>query len=122
VSCFIGPRSSSPFALGTAAGDLATEALGLGFQLGVFVFGVLIAFVAVFYSLGANSVLTIWLVYILTRPLGASLGDLLSQARHYGGVGLGTIHTSLAFLTVIVALVALVTFEGDRAESVDPAE
>jgi uncharacterized membrane-anchored protein len=110
------------FALGTAAGDLATEALGLGFQLGVMVFGVLIAFVAVFYTLGINPVLTFWLAYILTRPLGASLGDLLSQSRHYGGVGLGTIHTSLAFLMVIVALVARVTFERDRTESVDPAE
>jgi uncharacterized membrane-anchored protein len=95
------------FALGTAAGDLATEALGLGFQLGVVVFCVLIAFIAVFYTLGVNP---------------ASLGDLLSQSRHYGGAGLGTIHTSLAFLTVIVALVAWVTFEGDRAESADAAE
>jgi uncharacterized membrane-anchored protein len=86
------------------------------------VFGVLIAFVAVFYTLGINPVLTFWLAYILTRPLGASLGDLLSQSRHYGGVGLGTIHTSLAFLMVIVALVARVTFERDRTESVDPAE
>ena len=85
-------------------------------------FAVLIAFIAVFYSLGVNPVLTFWLAYILTRPLGASLGDLLSQSRHYGGVGLGTIHTSLAFLTVIVALVAWMTFEGDRAESADPAE
>jgi uncharacterized membrane-anchored protein len=110
------------FVLGTAAGDLATEALGLGFQLGVVVFCILIAFIAVFYSLGVNPVLTFWLAYILTRPLGASLGDLLSQSRHYGGVGLGTIHTSLAFLTVIVALVAWVTFEGERTESADPAE
>src|SRR6266478_1842101 len=100
------------FALGTAAGDLATEALGLGSQLGVVVFGVLIAFIVVFYTLGVNPVLTFWLAYILTRPLGASLGDLLSQSRNYGGVGLGTIHTSLAFLTVIIALVAWVTFEG----------
>ncbi|WP_024505996.1 membrane protein [Bradyrhizobium sp. ARR65] len=110
------------FALGTAAGDLATEALGLGFRLGVIVFGVLIAFVAVFYTLGVNSVLTFWLAYILTRPLGASLGDLLSQSRHYGGVGLGTVHTSLAFLTVIIALVAWMTFEGDRTEGADPAQ
>jgi uncharacterized membrane-anchored protein len=110
------------FALGTAAGDLATEALGLGFQLGVMVFGVLIAFVAVFYTLGINPVLTYWLAYILTRPLGASLGDLLSQSRHDGGVGLGTIHTSLTFLTVIVALVVWVTFEGDRTERADAAE
>jgi uncharacterized membrane-anchored protein len=109
------------FALGTAAGDLATEALGLGFQLGVVVFGVLIAAIAIFYSLGVNPVLTFWLAYILTRPLGASLGDLLSQSRNYGGVGLGTVHTSLVFLTVIIALVAWVTFERGGAEKADPA-
>jgi len=109
------------FALGTAAGDLATEALGLGFQLGVIAFGALIALIATAYYLGANPVLTFWLAYILTRPLGASLGDLLSQSRGYGGVGLGTIYTSIAFLTVIVALVVWVTFEGDRAGKADPA-
>src|SRR5579872_505581 len=60
------------FALGTAAGDLATEALGLGFQLGVLVFGLLIGLIAAAYYLGADAVLTFWLGYILTRPLGAS--------------------------------------------------
>jgi uncharacterized membrane-anchored protein len=107
------------FALGTAAGDLATEALGLGFQLGVIVFAVLIAAITFAYRLGANPVLTFWLAYILTRPLGASLGDLLSQSRNYGGAGLGTIYTSLAFLTVIVALVAWVSFEGEHASNAD---
>jgi len=109
------------FALGTAAGDLATEALGLGFQLGVVVFGALIALIATAYYLGADPVLTFWLAYILSRPLGASLGDLLSQSKGYGGVGLGTVYTSIAFLTVIVALVIWVTFEGDRAAKADPA-
>src|SRR5262249_48989530 len=103
------------FALGTAAGDLATEALGLGFQLGVVAFGAAIVAVALAWELGADPVLTFWLAYILTRPLGASLGDLLSQSRDYGGMGLGTIQTSIAFLTVIVGLVAWVTFEGDGA-------
>jgi uncharacterized membrane-anchored protein len=97
------------FALGTAAGDLATEALGLGFTLGTAVCGALIAAIALAYYLGANAVLTFWLAYILTRPLGASLGDLLSQAREYGGLGLGTIYTSLGFLTVIIALVACIS-------------
>lgn len=97
------------FALGTAAGDLATEALGLGFRVGVLAFGALIAVIAVAYRVGANAVLAFWLAYILTRPLGASLGDLLSQSRTYGGLGLGTINTSIAFLTIIVALVAFVT-------------
>jgi len=108
------------FALGTAAGDLATEALGLGFQLGVIAFGALIAVIALTYYLGANPVLTFWLGYVLTRPLGASLGDLLSQSRTYGGLGLGTIYTSIGFLTVIVALVAWVSFEDQRNGKTDP--
>jgi uncharacterized membrane-anchored protein len=103
------------FALGTAAGDLATEALGLGFNLGVVVFGALIAAIAVAYCAGANAVLTFWIVYILTRPLGASLGDLLSQAHEYGGLGLGTVYTSIGFLAVIVALVALTTVRANGA-------
>jgi uncharacterized membrane-anchored protein len=109
------------FALGTAAGDLATEALGLGFQLGVIIFSVLIAFIAIAYNLGVPPVPAFWLAYILTRPLGASLGDLLSQSRSYGGVGLGTIITSIVFLTVIVALVAWLTFEDDRERTTGPA-
>jgi uncharacterized membrane-anchored protein len=93
------------FALGTAAGDLATEALMMGFNLGVLTFGALMAAIAAAYYLGANAVLTFWIAYILTRPLGASLGDLLSQAQSNGGLGLGTVHTSLAFLVVIASLV-----------------
>ena len=93
------------FALGTAAGDLATEALQLGFQVGVIVFGALIAVATFAYYRGADPILTFWLAYIMTRPLGASLGDLLSQSRTYGGFGLGTIVTSMVFLGVIVLLV-----------------
>ena len=104
------------FALGTAAGDLATEALGLGFNVGVVAFGALIAAIAAAYYLGANAVLTFWLAYILTRPLGASLGDLLSQARAYGGLGLGTVYTSVAFLIVIIALVTFVSFDARRVQ------
>lgn len=103
------------FALGTAAGDLATEAVGLGFNLGVVVFGGLIALVAAAYRYDADAVLCFWLAYILTRPLGASLGDLLSQSREYGGLGFGTISTSVGFLTVIVALVAFLSFEREDA-------
>ncbi len=102
------------FALGTAAGDLATEELGLGFDLGVLVFSALIAVVALAYQLGADAVLTFWIAYILTRPLGASVGDLLSQSSDYGGLGLGTVYTSLGFLTVIVALVAYLS-RGERS-------
>jgi uncharacterized membrane-anchored protein len=109
------------FALGTAAGDLATEALGLGFPIGVLAFGALIAITAGAFYAGLNAVLAFWIAYILTRPLGASLGDLLSQSREYGGLGLGTIYTSIGFLAVIIALVALLTLTGaDRTRSPQP--
>lgn len=94
------------FALGTASGDLATEAVGLGFTWGVVVFGALIATTYAAWRLGGNAVLTFWIGYILTRPFGAALGDLLTQAKAYGGLGLGALWTSAIFLTVIVLLVA----------------
>ena len=98
------------FALGTAAGDLATEALGLGFVWGAVAFGALIAVAYAAWRFGGNAVLTFWLAYILTRPFGAALGDLLTQARAYGGLGMGAMWTSALFLTVIVALVAAAQF------------
>jgi len=103
------------FALGTAAGDLATEALGLGFQLGVIVFGVLIALTVLAFYWRANTVLTFWIAYILTRPLGAALGDLLSQAKTYGGLGLGAMLTSVIFLVVIIGLVAIAQRNANQA-------
>ena len=104
------------FALGTAAGDLATEALGLGFTVGVVVFSAMIAALAAAWYLGANPVLTFWLAYIVTRPLGASLGDLLSQSREYGGLGLGAVSTSAFFLSIIIVLVAWISWRPPAAE------
>ena len=98
------------FALGTASGDLATEAAGLGFTVGVVVFSGLIAAIYLACWLGADPVLCFWLAYILTRPLGASLGDLLSQSTTYGGLGWGTVVTSTVFLAVIVLLVGALTY------------
>lgn len=95
------------FALGTAAGDLATEALGLGFSWGVVVFGTLIGITYAAWRMGGNAVLTFWISYILTRPFGAALGDLLTQAKAYGGLGIGAMWTSVLFLSVIVILVAV---------------
>jgi uncharacterized membrane-anchored protein len=103
------------FALGTAAGDLATEALSLGFTIGVLVFGALIGLITLGYHMGANAVLTFWLAYILSRPLGASFGDLLSQSQVYGGLGFGTIITSLAFLVIIVTLVTYLSYDLKRS-------
>lgn len=101
------------FALGTAAGDLATEALHLGFTWGVVIFGALIAATYMSWRLGGNAVLTFWMGYILTRPFGASLGDLLTQAKTYGGLGMGAMWTSALFLSVIVILVAFAQINMD---------
>ncbi|MGI5239957.1 COG4705 family protein [Dactylosporangium sp. CA-139066] len=93
------------FALGTAAGDLATEALNLGFRNGALIFGGLILATWIANRLGAGQVLTFWIAYVLTRPLGASLGDLLTQDKDLGGLALGASATSLLFLAAIVVLV-----------------
>jgi uncharacterized membrane-anchored protein len=94
------------FALGTAAGDLAAERLNLGYLVSALLFGGVIAAIAVaHFRFGLNAVLAFWLAYILTRPLGASLGDYLSQPATNGGLGLGTVGTSALFLLTILAVV-----------------
>ena len=94
------------FALGTAAGDLATEALSLGFRNGTLIFAGLILLTYLASRLGLNKVLAFWIAYVLTRPLGASLGDWLTQNQTLGGLGLGATVTSLLFFSVIIILVA----------------
>jgi uncharacterized membrane-anchored protein len=105
------------FALGTAAGDLVSERFGVGYWPTALIVALLIAAIAVSHKVfGANAILTFWIAYILTRPLGASLGDGLSQARADGGLGLGTTWTSVLFLAVILAVVTyLVVSKRDQA-------
>ena len=95
------------FALGTAAGDLVAEKADLGYGVSILIFGGVIALIAVaHFGLKVNAVLTFWLAYIMTRPLGASIGDFLSQKDpKYGGLGLGTTATSFIFLGCILVLV-----------------
>jgi uncharacterized membrane-anchored protein len=98
------------FALGTAAGDLISERLSVGYAWTLALFVVAIAVAAfLHYGVRANAVLTFWIAYILTRPLGASTGDLLSQTRHDGGLGLGTTVTSFIFLTAILVVVVFLS-------------
>ena len=98
------------FALGTAAGDLAAEGLHLGYAKSALIFGGLIGGVAVaHYAFRFNAIAAFWIAYILTRPFGASCGDLLSKPLTEGGVGLGTLGTSGIFLATILALVGYLT-------------
>jgi uncharacterized membrane-anchored protein len=94
------------FALGTSAGDLTAERLNLGYWVSAVLFAVLIAAVSVaHFRFGLKAVPAFWIAYVLTRPLGASLGDYLSQPTGDGGLGLGTVGTSGIFLVTILALV-----------------
>lgn len=105
------------FSLGTSAGDLIGEKLGLGYAWSVVLFLALIAAVyAAWRFLKLDAVLAFWAAYILTRPLGASTGDLLSQARQDGGLGLGSTWTSVVFLTAIVIMVVVETRRHARSK------
>lgn len=98
------------FALGTAAGDLVAEQFSLGYLATGILFGMIIASLSIgYFFLKLDPILGFWLVYIFARPLGASFGDLLSQPRNYGGLGLGTIVTSATFLAIICLIVVLMT-------------
>lgn len=107
------------FALGTAAGDLIAEKAGLGYWKSALMFA---AVIAVTYFAHArfklNAILAFWIAYILTRPLGASIGDYLSQSRDAGGLALGTTGTSILFLAAISSVVAYLTItKRDRIEA-----
>lgn len=98
------------FALGTAAGDLVSEQLALGYALSGFIFGAMIALITLgYFAFRLNAVLAFWSAYVLTRPLGASIGDFLTQAHKDGGLALSTTSVSIAFLLIIVGLVTYLT-------------
>jgi uncharacterized membrane-anchored protein len=109
------------FALGTAAGDLVAERFDVGYWPSAVLFAVLIGAVAVSHLVfRANAVLTFWIAYVLTRPLGASLGDGLSQPKADGGLGLGTTVTSVLFLVAIVAVVTYLSIS--KRDQLPPVE
>jgi uncharacterized membrane-anchored protein len=101
------------FALGTAAGDLIAERFSVGYWRAGLLFGGCIGLIALawrFWKL--NPILAFWMAYVLTRPLGASIGDYLSQPRADGGLSVGTTTTSFVFLGAIAAVVVYLTRTG----------
>ncbi|PKM38643.1 MAG: hypothetical protein CVV04_14330 [Firmicutes bacterium HGW-Firmicutes-9] len=99
------------FALGTASGDLMAETLGLGYLVtGLIVVAIVVA-ISIAWKLGLDSVLGFWIVYIMTRPLGASLGDYLTQPPKYSGLGLGATLTTAIFLTAILFTVVFLSIK-----------
>lgn len=106
------------FALGTAVGDLIAEKFGIGYYSTGILFGMIIASLAIgYWFLKLDPILGFWLAYIFTRPLGASIGDFLSQPGEYGGLGLGTTKTSIIFLLLIAITVVYMTLSHDGEET-----
>jgi uncharacterized membrane-anchored protein len=107
------------FALGTAVGDWTVELTGWGPGSSVLLPAGLIAAVFIAWRLGAGPVLSFWIAYILTRPLGANIGDFLGSGHHDGGLALGTLWTSVLFLgAILVTVVYLSVSKVDRTELV----
>lgn len=96
--------------LGTALGDFLADDSGLGFAGGALLISTLIGLViaATFYT-SISKVLLFWVAFVLTRPLGATVGDLLTKAHERGGFGFGTIGSSLVLATILVFFVLLAT-------------
>ncbi|CAN5686084.1 hypothetical protein BH11PAT2_BH11PAT2_04020 [soil metagenome] len=93
------------FALGTASGDLMAESLGLGYLTTGLIIAAVIAMFAIGWRVGLNAILSFWFIYIMTRPLGASIGDFLTQAPVNGGLGLGPTNTTIIFVLGIIGTV-----------------
>jgi uncharacterized membrane-anchored protein len=112
------------FALGTAAGDLVAEKFSIGYGPSIAIWGGAIAIITLaHFLLNLNAVLAFWMAYILTRPLGASIGDFMSQhSKKYGGLGLGTTGTSYIFLGCILVLVTYLSLtKRDQTPEPEPA-
>jgi uncharacterized membrane-anchored protein len=108
------------FALGTATGDWTLELTGWTPGKSVLLPAGLIALVCLAWRAGAGPVLSFWVAYILTRPLGANIGDYLGSPHADGGLGLGTFWTSILFLGAILLVVTYLSITGrDRTERVE---
>lgn len=109
------------FALGTAVGDWTIELTGWSPGAAVLLpLGLILAVLAA-WKLGAGPVLSFWVAYVLTRPLGANIGDFLGSSRTDGGLALGTLRTSVLFLGTILAVVVYLSVTGkDRTEALEP--
>jgi uncharacterized membrane-anchored protein len=109
---------SFTFALGTAAGDLTAETLGLGFVGSIVLFAVIMAVpVLGRWGFGLNSVIAFWFAYVVTRPLGASIADWLGKPARAGGVGLGDGPVAAVLLSLIAVLVFFIAIRRRTART-----
>ncbi|MGH3292297.1 MAG: hypothetical protein ACRDP7_10860 [Trebonia sp.] len=110
------------FAMGTALGDLFATTLHLGYLASAFVFAALICVPLIAWRLGVNAVLTFWVAYILTRPIGASFADFFGMPKDISGAGYG--HGAVSIVTLILTLACFIYLSRsgiDQPETGSPA-
>jgi uncharacterized membrane-anchored protein len=104
--------------LGTALGDWLADTAGFGYLGGALVFGTLLALTALLYfRSNISRVALFWAAFVLTRPLGATLGDLLDKPAAHGGLALSRPLASLVLALFVVACLAVVPQRAARSES-----
>jgi uncharacterized membrane-anchored protein len=98
--------------LGTALGDFLADSSGLGFMGGAILIGSLLAvIVLLYYFTKINRVVLFWIAFVLTRPFGATFGDVLTKPLEKGGLNLGTIGSSIVLASILIALVIYTTLK-----------
>ena len=101
--------------LGTALGDFLADNSGLGFAGGAILIGSLLAIIVLaFYFTKVSHVILFWLAFVLTRPFGATFGDLLTKSHEKGGLNFGTIGSSIILFSILAVLVVISIFKLNR--------
>jgi uncharacterized membrane-anchored protein len=101
--------------LGTAFGDYLADDSGLGFLGGAILIGSLLAIVVLAkYFTKISIVLLFWIAFVLTRPFGATFGDLLTKSAEKGGLNFGTTGSSLILFVILVILVVYTYFDKNK--------
>ncbi len=101
--------------LGTALGDFLADSSGLGFLGGAILIGSLLALVVLAYYLTqVNRVMLFWIAFVLTRPFGATFGDVLTKPVEKGGLNLGTIGSSIVLASILIVFIVYTTIKHKR--------
>ena len=107
--------------LGTALGDFLADDSGLGFAGGAILIGSLLALVVlgVFFT-RLSKVLLFWVAFVLTRPFGATMGDVLTKSHEQGGLNFGTVGSSAILAAILVICILLTTLNERRRAGAVP--
>ncbi|MBE9093432.1 MULTISPECIES: hypothetical protein [unclassified Tychonema] len=108
--------------LGTALGDFLADTSGLGFAGGALLISSLLALVlGAYYYTQISPVLLFWIAFVLTRPFGATLGDVMTKSQEKGGLNFGTVGSSIVLLSILLVCIAFTTFNQRKLMGTVPA-